>query len=171
MKNDNCFDKIRFEKIKKKYYEDILTLYNYYIIATLVLYETDPLNIRQLIKKLQLKNKKTKGYTIFYNNIFCGFCLLKPFYPEETNLNIFQITMYLKQEYTGMGIGTIALKYLENIAQNSAIISLIASISSENHSSIKFFEKNGYIKCGHFKNMGFKFNRYIDNVYYQKLLF
>lgn len=168
--NNNLYENIRFKKLSKKNYEDILKIYNHYILATTVLYDNKPLNVSQLTTRLQLNNKKTIGYTIFFKSELCGFCLLRPFWPDETNLNIYQISIYLKEDYIGKGIGKYALEYIENIAKELNIISLIASISSENHISINFFEKNGYVKCGHFIRMGFKFDHFIDNLYYQKIL-
>jgi len=169
MKNENIIKNLRLEYIKEEHYEDISKIYNYYIVATTYLYETEPLSYKQVIEKLQLKNKSTIGFTIFHMNKICGFCLLRPFYHEETNLNVYQVSIYLNKNYVGKGIGTYALKYLENEAIKSGIKNIIASISSENETSINFFQRNGYTKCGHFKNMGYKFGRKIDNIYYQKL--
>ena len=43
-------------------------------------------------------------------------------------------------------------------------------ITAENESSVKLFERMGYEKCGHFKQVGEKFGRILDVVAYQKLL-
>jgi len=47
---------------------------------------------------------------------------------------------------------------------------LIAGICAENQASISLFEKFGYKKCGLFKEVGYKFDRYLDTIYYQKRL-
>jgi L-amino acid N-acyltransferase YncA len=47
---------------------------------------------------------------------------------------------------------------------------LIAVITGSNIESIKLFEKMGYIKCAHFKNVGEKSNQILDVVIYQKEL-
>ena len=67
-------------------------------------------------------------------------------------------------------IGNEVLAYLENMARNAGISVVIGIISGDNGSSIKLFEKNGYEKYGHFKQIGEKFNKILDVVYYQKIL-
>jgi L-amino acid N-acyltransferase YncA len=62
------------------------------------------------------------------------------------------------------------LEILETIAKNNDISILIGIIAGENNSSIGLFEKSGYEKCAHFKEVGEKFNKVLDVVAYQKIL-
>ena len=48
------------------------------------------------------------------------------------------------------------------------IVSLLFRITFKNSGSIKLFEKQGYEKSGHIKNVGEKFGRVLDVVFYQK---
>jgi phosphinothricin acetyltransferase len=79
------------------------------------------------------------------------------------------LSIYLKPEYTGKGIGKTAIDYLENVARQNGISVLIGIISGDNESSQKTFQKSGYEKCGHFKQIGEKFNKILDVVTYQKI--
>jgi len=47
---------------------------------------------------------------------------------------------------------------------------LLAIISGDNESSVQLFEKSGYEKCAHFKQVGEKFNKILDVVSYQKII-
>ena len=47
---------------------------------------------------------------------------------------------------------------------------LMGIISGDNAGSIKLFEKAGYEKCGHFRQIGEKFGRILDVVAYQKFI-
>ena len=66
------------------------------------------------------------------------------------------------------GIGGLAIKHLEEIAKTNGIKTIVAGICSENIESLRLFEKNHYEKCGHMKNMVYKFDKMLDNIYYQK---
>ncbi|GKS13508.1 hypothetical protein YDYSY3_45080 [Paenibacillus chitinolyticus] len=46
---------------------------------------------------------------------------------------------------------------------------LVATIRTENERSIRLFERLGYQKCAHFKEIGRKFDRCLDIASYQKL--
>ena len=78
--------------------------------------------------------------------------------------------MYLKDIYTGRGIGKIGLGHLERVAGEKGISVLIGIISGDNAGSVKLLERNGYEKCGHLKQIGEKFNKILDVVIYQKII-
>ena len=75
---------------------------------------------------------------------------------------------FIHPDYTGQGIGTLALEKLEVEAKKRGIKKLLADISSENTSSIKFHEKNGFVEFGQLKDIGKKFNKYFSVVYMGK---
>ena len=81
-----------------------------------------------------------------------------------------EVTIYLKPEYFGKGIGREVLLQMEQKALEVSIVVLMGIITAENEASVKLFERMGYEKCGHFKQVGEKFGRILDVVAYQKLL-
>ena len=76
--------------------------------------------------------------------------------------------MYLHPDFRNRGIGRLALDHLEAEARSVKLCNLIGVISGDNVGSISMFEKAGYIKCAHFRNVGEKFNTVLDVVAYQK---
>jgi len=62
------------------------------------------------------------------------------------------------------------LEYLEKVAKRNGISVLIGIISGDNENSIRLIENCGYEKCGHFKQIGEKFNKILDVVSYQKII-
>jgi len=78
------------------------------------------------------------------------------------------VPIYLKPEFCNKGIGKIALEHLEKKAGENGIRNLIGIITGDNEGSIALFEKSGYLKCAHFKNVGEKFNKVLDVVAFQK---
>jgi phosphinothricin acetyltransferase len=58
----------------------------------------------------------------------------------------------------------------EEFAQRTGIHVLIVTICGENNMSIKLFEKNGYFKCAHYKEVGKKFGQWLNVVAYQKII-
>ncbi|MBA4058069.1 MAG: GNAT family N-acetyltransferase, partial [Marivirga sp.] len=78
--------------------------------------------------------------------------------------------IYLKNGVFRKGIGKAALEYLEHTAREKGLKNLIGVISGDNVSSIALFEKAGYTKCAHYKNVGEKFNKILDVVSFQKEL-
>ena len=87
-----------------------------------------------------------------------------------TGVQTCALPIYLKPGYTGKGIGKQLLHFLEEEAVNSGISVLIGIISGDNENSLRLFERNGYQKCAHFKQIGEKFNKILDVMCYQKIL-
>lgn len=80
------------------------------------------------------------------------------------------MSVYLRPECTGRGIGRVAMEYLEAAARKARIHVLIGTMSQENSASIRLMEKSGFLKCAHLKNVGEKFGKVLDVVVYEKEL-
>jgi L-amino acid N-acyltransferase YncA len=167
---ENNLSDINFQRVGQSHYEEITDLFNYFILNSTAIAFNEVLKTEEVVSYFELNRFTTFAYCIYYDSDFCGFCILRQYSNKPGYLYTHEITIYLKDEYTGKGIGSIAIKFLENLAKEKGIRTIVAGISSENEASIKLFERNHYIKCGHFKNMVIKFNRVLDNIYYQKLL-
>jgi phosphinothricin acetyltransferase len=99
-----------------------------------------------------------------------GFCFLTQFRKKAAYDRTAEIGLYLKPEFTGKGIGDDAVTFLEKVAVIKGIRVIIASISGENTASIKLFQKMGYEKCAHYKQVGEKFGRFVDVIDYENIL-
>ena len=98
--------------------------------------------------------------------------ILTQFKPREAFGHSAEVTLYLKHGYEGRGIGGQALKFIEERAKQSEkeINTLLALVCGENIGSRTLFERNGYAVCGEFKRVGYKFERWLDLITYQKFI-
>lgn len=119
-------------------------------------------------EKVFFSNPIYGTFLIKDENEVAGYCSLMLWKKQQAYRHTAEVTIYLKPEFTAKGIGSAAVKYLENMAIQNDIRTLVAGCTAENTASIKMFEKNGFSQCAHFKKMGFKFGRLLDTVYLQK---
>ena len=61
-----------------------------------------------------------------------------------------------------------AMNFIECEAKSRGIHVLIGTLSEENISSMKLFEKTGFEKVAHLKNVGEKFGKILDVIIYEK---
>jgi len=162
--------KIEFVDITEQDFEIIKEIYDYYIENSTSTYYTEKITIKELKEFIPFQNKKYKSFLIKAENECCGFCYISQYKKRQAYDRTAEISIYLKTEYTGKGIGNTVLPFLEKVAQDIGISVLIGIISGDNENSIKLFEINGYEKCGHFKQIGEKFNKILDVVSYQKII-
>ena len=99
-----------------------------------------------------------------------GFGLLRPYHPSAVFAKTAEITYFLRLGETGNGIGRKLLDALLSAARERGLTSILASVSSANEGSIRFHEKNGFVRCGSFCRIGEKKGRTFDVVYLQKVL-
>ncbi|MCX8128490.1 MAG: GNAT family N-acetyltransferase [Clostridia bacterium] len=159
-----------FEEIKEEHLDAVLDIYNYYVLNSTATFHIKPLDKAGMRDLVFFENPKYKAFVIINDSEICGYCILTQFRKREAYNISAEVTVYLKNGYTGKGIGSLAVRHIETLAKRNAIHVLIAGICGENNSSIRLFEKNGYMRCACFKEVGSKFGKLLDLVYYQKIL-
>jgi L-amino acid N-acyltransferase YncA len=159
-----------FKPIRPADYSVVSEIYNYYIRSSSATYHIAPLSTRSVVKHFGLGTEKTRAYLIMDKENTLGFCLIRPYSAKDGYKYTYELTVYLKTGYEGRGIGTQSVVFLEKLAGEMNIHVLLAGICTENKASMRLFEKAGYTECGLFREVGNKFNRYLDTAYFQKIL-
>ena len=159
-----------FKPITKENITEALAIYNWYVLNSTATFHLKAIKSEELERMVSLGHNKYKSFLILFNNEICGFCYISQFRYKEAYDKSAEVTLYLKQGFTGKGIGKTTLSFLENLAKENNIINLVGVITEENTSSIGLFEKVGYFKVGHLKKIGEKFGESLDVVSYQKII-
>lgn len=146
----------------------IAEVYNYYVLNSTSTFHTQPETVNYFKSVLPLQHKLYVTYIIKYNNQPCGYCYLGNLKPRQAYNRSSEVTIYLQPTIKGKGVGSKTLDFLESKAKEKGLKNLIGVITAENTGSIKLFEKKGYLKVGHLKNIGEKFGRLLDVLTYQK---
>ncbi len=81
-----------------------------------------------------------------------------------------EITMYLAPDQAGRGIGSSLYGQLFPMLQARRIHAVMGGIALPNEASVALHEKFGMRKVAHFEAVGFKFDRWIDVGYWQRML-
>lgn len=84
--------------------------------------------------------------------------------------NTVEITVYVHHDYPRQGLGSSLINSLIKMASEFKFKTVLALISAENEASLKLFSKMGFVFCGRMKQVGYKFDRWIDVDTYQVIL-
>lgn len=79
-------------------------------------------------------------------------------------------SLYVQHGHRGQGIGRTLLAAILDRAREQQYHNVIGGIDADNAVSIALHEKFGFERCGVVRHAGFKFGRWLDLVFYQKLL-
>lgn len=147
--------------------ENITRIYNYYVLNTHHTFEIKPLTVAEMEKRITdisafypflvaVTEDEIVGYT------YASRYKLRPGYKFSV-----ESTVYVAENRKGNNIGTILYSRLLEEVFDSDVHTIIAGIALPNENSIKLHEKLGFVKIAHFREVGFKFNRWIDVGYWQ----
>lgn len=159
---------ITFKEIKEQDLAEVKKIYDWYIENSTATFHTEPISIHQLKDFIYIDHPLYRSWLIYRDDEITGYCFLTNYKKRQAYDRTAEVTIYLKPEFCKMGIGRVALLHLEKKAKENGLKNLIGIISGGNEGSISLFEKSGYTKCAHFKNVGEKFNRVFDVVAFQK---
>jgi L-amino acid N-acyltransferase YncA len=161
---------MEFKKTTKNDIPILCDIFNYYITNTTCTFYTNELTVDQFSQNLIFENSKYISYSIFVDSESVGFVSLTKHKAREAYDLTGEVSIYLNKSYIGRGIGSKAIEFIEKYAESNEFHTLIATVCGENLNSIKLFERNNYIKCSHFREVGKKFGRFLDVISLQKIL-
>lgn len=163
-------EKCQFEVTTEEHIDIAREIYLYYINHSTATFHKREITREEMSELLLFRNPKYESYMIKYYGEICGYVILTQYKTREAFDTTAEVTIYLKYGYEGKGIGSEALTFIEGRARIKDIHVLVGLISGENKGSIALFEKHGYEKCAHYKEIGYKFDRWLDLVCYQKTI-
>jgi phosphinothricin acetyltransferase len=79
-------------------------------------------------------------------------------------------SLYVAAGHRGQGIGTALLTAILERARTQQYHNVIGVIDADNAASIALHERFGFERCGLIRHAGYKFGRWLDLAFYQKLL-
>lgn len=79
-------------------------------------------------------------------------------------------SIYIHPEWRGRGLGKLLMPPLIESAQRMGLHAILAGISADNKASLNLHAQFGFIKVAHFKETIFKFGRWLDVVYMEKIV-
>lgn len=161
---------IAFKELKEEDLPDVRDIYNYYVLHTTVTFNTEALTADEMREIVMSGNERYRSYVIVSSGNTVGYVLLARYKKRQAYDKTAEVTIYLRPDAAGKGIGPQALAFIERVAQSNGFHALIAVICTENERSEKLFEKHGYSQCAHFKEIGYKFGRFLDIACYQKIM-
>lgn len=159
------FKEIRFEDLPR-----LLEIYKYYVQNTTATFHINTPTLNDMKELMFFEEPRYQTFVIFDEDLICGYVILSQFKKREGYDGTAEVTVYLRLDYTGKGVGSTAIRFIEKFALMSGVHVLIATICGENNNSIKAFEANGFSKCAHYKQVGEKFGQLLDVVAYQKII-
>jgi len=99
-----------------------------------------------------------------------GFASLTPYRPRPAYSTSVEDSVYVRRDLRGQGVGRLLLVALVERARDHGFHSVIGRIVGDHDASIALHAACGFEQVGREKEIGRKFNRWLDVVLMQKML-
>lgn len=99
-----------------------------------------------------------------------GWGSLSKFKDRAAYDNSVEASVYIRHDFLGHGIGKILLVDLIERARRLGHHTLIGGACTEKVASMRLQESLGFQQVAHFREVGYKFGRWLDVAYYQLML-
>jgi L-amino acid N-acyltransferase YncA len=149
----------------------ILEIYNEAILNTTAVYDEEP---HTLAMRLEWFNQKIdNGHPVFVAVMagkVVGFSSYGMFRNWACYRYTAEISVYVDIAHRGRGLGKLLISPLIETAAATNIHALIAGIDADNVASVKLHQSFGFTEVAHFKQVGYKFNRWLDLKFLELIL-
>jgi L-amino acid N-acyltransferase len=152
--------------------EEIRAILNDAIVHSTALYDYHPRSPEVMAS--WWRSKQDGGYPVIGlandSGTLMGFASYGPFRAFPAYKYTVEHSVYVSSHFRGLGLGRLLLERLIERCEAQDYRTMIGVIDAENHQSIALHEKLHFQRCGEIRHAGFKFGRWLDLVFYQRLL-
>ena len=145
-------------------------LYNYFVETSIVTFDEERLTEATFQAKIGDVSETHPWFVYDLNGTPKGYALAGPWKSRCAYRYSVETTVYVSPAHQGSGIGTALYRHLIDSLVRTEVHSLIAGIALPNPASIVLHEKLGFEKIGHFKEVGRKFDKWLDVGYWELLI-
>ena len=142
---------------------EILSIYNDIILHTTAVYDYKPHTLE--MRKSWYASKLKDNYPVFVaveDDKIVGFSSIGPFRAWAAYKYSVENSVYVATEHRGRGIGKILLPPLITAAIEKNLHVILAGIDASNDASINLHMHFGFREVAHFREVGYKFGRWLD---------
>jgi L-amino acid N-acyltransferase YncA len=161
---------LNIRPIKTSDAESICAIYNYYVRSSIVTFEEKVISVSEMANRIKAAKPNCPWLVCLEKNKILGFAKATPWKERIAYRFTVESTIYINPEYIGKGVGKTLYKALLKELGSQKVHSVIAGIALPNKASEALHKKLEFTRIGQFKNVGFKFNKWIDVGYWQLIL-
>lgn len=150
----------------------ICDIYNHYIDNTIISFEYDRVSVETMQTRIENTIAKYPWLVYEEKGVIIAYAYANLWKAREAYQYILESTVYASHKMTTKGVGTRLYQALfdviETNQENTRVKTLMGVIALPNKASVGLHKKMGFREAGYFKEVGFKFDQWIDVAYYQK---
>jgi L-amino acid N-acyltransferase YncA len=150
----------------------ILEIYNEAVLNTTASYDYEPNTLEQ--RTQWFEHHQHDGLPIFVAvneaGTVVGWGSLSKFRDRIGYQYTVEHSVYVAADQRGHGIGSLMLQSLIDAACGMGKHILVGGVDASNEASLRLHQAFGFEEVARFKQVGYKFNRWLDVIFFQRFL-
>ena len=149
--------------------EGVVGIYNEVIANTTAVFANLPVTVDE--RRRWWQSRTAQGYPVLIardERGVAGFGSFGDFRARPGYRFTVEHTLHVRADARGRGIGTQMLRALIDRARALGKHAMIAGIDADNAGSIRLHERLGFTQAGRLREVGYKFDRWLDLVFLQR---
>ncbi|TMG02150.1 MAG: N-acetyltransferase family protein [Chloroflexi bacterium] len=149
----------------------ILDIYNYEVLHGTATFDIEPKTLAdRLIWFRETQRPPHRVIVVDDGAGVAGWGCLHPFHTRAAYRFTTEDSVYIHQNRRGEGIGKLILARLIEVARLGGFHSIMAGTSEGNEASVRLHQRFGFEVVGVQREVGYKFEHWIDVTWMQKML-
>ena len=155
----------------------LLDIFRPYVLQTAVAFNYDPPTPEEFRSTMADRLRRYPYLVAQREEELAGYAYASPFKARAAYDWAVETSIYVRQNQKRMGVGSLLYEKLEEILKRQGILNVNACIAYPQEEdpyltkdSVLFHEKFGYSMVGKFHACGYKFNRWYDMVWMEKMI-
>jgi len=147
----------------------LLAIYNDVIATSTAVYHNNPVSLEE--RTQWWRARVEQGYPVLVahdKSGVLGFSTFGDFRSWPGYRFTIEHSVHVRSDRRGKGVGKDLVKALFPRAQALGKHVMVAGVDAANEASIRFHERLGFEKVAHLREVGYKFDRWLDLVFLQR---
>lgn len=155
----------------------LLQIYDYYVKNTAISFEYQTPSVLEFKNRIEKITRHYPYLVAIIDNKIVGYAYARSMSDRDAYMYCCELSVYVDKSATKCGVGKALYKELEKRLHDIGILNLYACIASPicedeylTDNSVRFHEHMGFKKVGEFHKCGYKFKRWYNIVWMEKII-
>jgi L-amino acid N-acyltransferase YncA len=150
--------------------KQIVDIYNYYVLNSVVTFDEEPFSEEDFKGRIEIISSRYPFIVFEENQQILGYAYANMFRQKPAYNKTVETTIYLKHGVQRRQIGTQLYTELLKKLKDQNYHAIIGGLTLPNEASVRLHERFGFKQVACFKEVGFKFNTWLDVGFWELIL-
>jgi len=148
----------------------IAAIYNHYILHTTITFEEHMVSQAEILRRMDEVMRTHPWLVCEADGVVAGYAYGHPFHERSAYRRTVECAIYLRHDRIGLGLGRLLYQHLLDLLAAEGHHVALGIIALPNEPSQRLHEALGFVKVGQLREVGYKFDRWIDVGHWQLML-